>query len=70
MPKTFPGHVRFWQSLRHWADTQKIRQHEDRVLFILTLMIGAVVGLVVVAFILLTENLGSRMYPAGGAFVA
>jgi CIC family chloride channel protein len=31
------------------------------------LIIGAVVGLVVVAFILVTENLGARMYPAGGA---
>jgi chloride channel protein, CIC family len=31
------------------------------------LVIGAAVGLVVVAFILLTENLGARLYPAGGA---
>ena len=31
----------------------------------LTLIIGAVVGLVVVAFILLTENLGARLYPPG-----
>lgn len=42
-------------------------QHENKVLLVLTLIIGAVVGLVVVAFILLTENLGSRLYPAGGA---
>jgi CIC family chloride channel protein len=42
-------------------------QHEDKVLLVLTLIIGAVVGLVVVAFILLTENLGARLYPAGGA---
>src|SRR5256885_9290317 len=42
-------------------------QHEDKLLLVLTLIIGAVVGLVVVAFILLTENLGSRMYPAGSA---
>src|SRR5215469_999599 len=41
--------------------------HEDRILLLLTLIIGAVVGLVVVAFILLTENLGSRLYPVGGA---
>ncbi len=33
----------------------------------MTLIIGAVVGLVVVAFILLTENLASRLYPTGGA---
>ena len=43
------------------------QQNEDRILLLLTLIIGAVVGLVVVAFILLTENLGSRLYPAGGA---
>jgi CIC family chloride channel protein len=55
------------ESLTKWADDQQLRQHEDKVLFILTLMIGAIVGLVVVAFILVTENLGSRMYPAGGA---
>jgi CIC family chloride channel protein len=42
-------------------------QDEDRILLILTLVIGAVVGLVVVAFMLLTENLGRRLYPAGGA---
>ena len=39
---------------------------EQQIQLILTLVIGAVVGLVVVAFILLTENLGSRLYPAGG----
>jgi CIC family chloride channel protein len=37
------------------------------VLLLLTLVIGAIVGLVVVAFILLTENLGSSLYPANGA---
>jgi CIC family chloride channel protein len=41
--------------------------HEDKVLLLLTLIIGAVVGLVVVAFIVLTERLGSKMYPAGGS---
>ena len=41
--------------------------HEDKVLLILTLVIGAIVGLVVVAFILITENLGARLYPAGAA---
>jgi hypothetical protein len=40
-------------------------QHEDKVLLVLTLIIGAVVGLVVVAFILLTERLGSRLYLPG-----
>ncbi len=56
-----------WDTMTHWADVQHLRQHEDKVFLALTLMIGAIVGLVVVAFIVLTENLGARMYPAGGA---
>ena len=45
----------------------RLSEHEDKVLLVLTLIIGALVGLVVVAFILLTENLGGRLYPPGGA---
>jgi chloride channel protein, CIC family len=56
-----------WEAMTHWADIQQLRQHEDKVFLILTLIIGATVGLVIVAFIVLTENLGARMYPAGGA---
>jgi len=40
---------------------------EEQVFLILTLIIGALVGLIVVAFILLTERFGARLYPAGGA---
>src|ERR1019366_3939981 len=39
----------------------------DQLLLVLSLVIGALVGLVVVAFILLTGRLAARMYPAGGA---
>jgi CIC family chloride channel protein len=60
-------HLISWKTLRYWADTKNLRQHEDQVLLMLTLLIGATVGLVVVAFIVLTENLGSRLYPEGGA---
>jgi chloride channel protein, CIC family len=55
-----------WNTLRSWADGKNLRPHEDKVLLMLTLLIGATVGLVIVAFIVLTENLGARMYPAGG----
>src|SRR5580693_2717987 len=51
----------------HSAPVASPRQYEDKVLLLLTLIIGAIVGLVVVAFILLTENLGARLYPAHGA---
>ena len=57
-----------WKArIARWADPGAVRQHEDKVLLLLTLIIGAIVGLVVVAFILLTENLGARLYPAHGA---
>ncbi len=46
---------------------QPEQAYEDRVLLVLTLIIGAIVGLVVVAFIVVTERLGSRLYPPGGA---
>src|SRR5437867_9550660 len=43
-----------------------IREREDQLFLVLTLVIGAVVGLTIVAFILLTERAGFRLYPAGG----
>ncbi len=40
---------------------------EDKVVLALTLVIGAVVGLVVVAFIVVTDSLNALLYPEGGA---
>ncbi len=45
----------------------ELQQREDQIFLVLTLVIGALTGLAVVAFILLTERLGMRLYPAGGA---
>src|SRR5437016_14245627 len=45
----------------------KLQQREDQVFLVLALVIGALTGLAVVAFILLTERMGMRPYPAGGA---
>lgn len=53
--------------LHAWTDAGLLRQHEQKLFLLLTLLIGALVGLVVAAFILLTENLGARLYPADGA---
>jgi CIC family chloride channel protein len=55
-----------WKSpLRHWTDL--VQDREEQVFLVLTLLIGALVGLLVVAFILITERFGARLYPAGGA---
>jgi CIC family chloride channel protein len=52
-------------SLQRWNNF--LREREDQVFLVLTLFIGAIVGMVVVAFILLTERSGARLYPADAA---
>jgi CIC family chloride channel protein len=49
------------------ASLERIRQSEEQLSLVLSLVIGALVGLVVVAFILLTGRLAARMYPADGS---
>jgi hypothetical protein len=56
----------WWNSLL-WQWNAFLREREEQVFLVLTLLIGALVGAVVVAFILLTERFGARFYPAGGA---
>jgi CIC family chloride channel protein len=51
--------------LGRWLD--ELRRSENQLTLALSLVIGALVGLVTVAFILLTGRLSARMYPAGGA---
>ncbi len=59
------GVKRWGAPSRRWAAL--LREREEQVFLVLTLLIGALVGLAVVAFILLTERFGARLYPAGGA---
>ena len=47
--------------------SEKTSQRENQVFLLLTLAIGALTGLAVVAFILVTERLGMRLYPVGSA---
>ncbi len=67
MNDTRSGPNRYWASVTKWTQSELPSRREGEVLLVLTLVIAAIVGLVVVAFILVTENLGSRMYPPGGA---
>ena len=52
------------QKIKRWFDD--LRSSENKLIYALSLLIGALVGLVVVAFILLTGRLAARMYPPGG----
>src|SRR5271165_5183750 len=45
----------------------ELRQREGQIFLVLALVIGALTGSAVVAFIVLTERLGMRLYPVGGA---
>ena len=56
-----------WWRTRLLPRVAELRQREGQVFLILSLVIGALTGLVVVAFIVLTERLGMRLYPVGGA---
>jgi CIC family chloride channel protein len=52
--------------LQAWM-RQATRRNEDQVFLVLTLLLGALVGLVVVAFIVVTEGLGEVLHPPDGA---
>jgi chloride channel protein, CIC family len=56
-----------WWRTRLLPRFAELRQREGQVFLILALVIGALTGLAVVAFIMLTERLGMRLYPVGGA---
>jgi CIC family chloride channel protein len=56
------GWLRIWLLNR----LAELRQREHQVILVLALVIGALTGSAVVAFILLTERLGMRLYPMGG----
>ncbi len=56
-----------WWKTRLVNSLSKLQQREDQVFLVLTLVIGALTGLAVVAFILVTERMGMRLYPVGGA---
>lgn len=60
-----PGNARWFERLI--ALVEDVRRREDRLALALSLLIGALVGLVVVAFILLTGRLAAHMFPPGGA---
>src|SRR5260370_11211489 len=61
--KSSPG----WWKISSWQWTALLQEREEQVFLVLTLVIGALVGLIVVAFILLTERSSMRLYPTGGA---
>jgi CIC family chloride channel protein len=56
-----------WRGMTVLRWLNSLREREDRILLILSLVVGVLTGLAVVAFILLTERMGLRLYPIGSA---
>lgn len=54
-----------WAKAGKW--TKQLEQREEAVSLLLSLVVGALVGLVITGFILLTGRLAARMYPPGGS---
>jgi CIC family chloride channel protein len=61
-----PPAILWWKAPLRWL-VAHFAQREERVLLFLSILIGALTGLAVVAFIVLTERLGMRLYPVGSA---
>ena len=67
MESIAPNPARWWQApSQRWAAV--LKQREEQVFLLLTLLIGALVGATVVAFIVLTEHFGARLDAAGAAW--
>ena len=49
---------------KRWLSQVNLHEHEDKILLLLSLVISAVVGLIVVAFLALTERLGRLLLTA------
>jgi len=60
-----PAGTRWWHAATYL--TKVVHERENQVFLLLSLVIGALTGLVVVAFIVLTEHVGMRIYPVGSA---
>jgi chloride channel protein, CIC family len=58
---------RKWRSYPQLRWISQFLDREERVFLLLSLVIGALTGLAVVAFILVTERLGTKLFPAGYA---
>ena len=67
MSESVPGTSASWWRTSLRQRVVELRQHEGQIFLFLALVIGALTGSAVVAFIVLTERMGMRLYPVGGA---
>ncbi len=56
---------RAWRLSGEWVSRVDLQDHEEKILLLLSLVISATVGLVIVGFVVLTERLGGLLVAAG-----
>jgi CIC family chloride channel protein len=60
-----PRGFKLFQPVQRQLERIDFREHEDKIMLLLSLVISAVVGLIVVAFLAMTERLGKVLLNAG-----
>lgn len=58
---------RSWRAFFESGWSAQLHEREEQIFLLLSLLIGALTGLAVVAFIVLTERVGIRFFPVGSA---
>src|ERR1035438_6756603 len=66
MPSSARGLNKLLQPMQRRLARVDLREHEDKILLLLALVISAIVGLIVVAFVAVTERMGRLLVTAGG----
>jgi CIC family chloride channel protein len=66
MTSTWRGFGKAFEPVHRRLARVDLRDHEDKILLLLALVISAVVGLIVVAFVAVTERMGRVLVNAGG----
>lgn len=56
-----------FQPSQNWLSEVDLREHEDKIVMVLAMVTSAIVGLIVVAFVVVTERLGAMLVTAGPA---
>ncbi|MGA9135547.1 MAG: chloride channel protein [Terracidiphilus sp.] len=66
-PAAAENHAMKWRTILRLRSAALFQQREEQIFLLLSLLIGALTGLVVVGFIVVTERLAMRLYPVGSA---
>lgn len=53
------------QRITRWLDNIQLQEHEEKIFLLLAMVVSALIGLVIVGFVVMTERLGATLVAAG-----